>query len=110
MKTIRSAAGLIAAVLLAAWGTLVLVFAGQHVLGAAMMLFGAATAVWQGKRLWESRQDPYDLSKLWDQEPDPDAEPDEDWEGDRDTVYCYNCGHAVAEPFARCPECGLQLR
>ncbi|MBC8102919.1 MAG: hypothetical protein H7Z41_10060 [Cytophagales bacterium] len=105
----RKTAGLIAALLVAGMGCL-LYFSGLPLAGMPLFLGGMALVAWQGVRLFQSRRDPYDLNRLWESEPEPGDEPDEDWHGDKDTVYCHNCGHAVPEPFARCPDCGLTIR
>ena len=109
MEALRRSAGLIAAVLVAASGG-VLTF-GAPVLGLPLLVVGAVAAVWQARQQIASRQDPYDLSRLWEREQEPpgEAEPEEDVEDDG-TVYCHACGHAVPEPFAMWPECGRTLR
>ena len=110
METLRRSAGLIAAVLVAASGS-VLAF-GAPGLGLPLLVIGALAAIWQGRLLLASRQDPYDLSRLWDREPEPpDGGPDEeDLVDEEGTLYCHGCGHAVPAPYAACPECGRRLR
>jgi len=55
------------------------------------------------------RQDPYDLSRLWDDPlpeiPTPDLpEPESD-----DLIYCHRCGVSTSSRFAVCPDCGHRL-
>jgi hypothetical protein len=110
MEKLRRAAGFISA--------LVLFFAGAVLVGAApivglpIMLVGLAASVWQGWKLWQRRlppTDPYDLSRLWDEER-LDDDPEDVLMDANGTLYCHHCGHAVPDPYARCPECGSQLR
>lgn len=108
MDKMRRAGGLVAAILIVFMGLGLL--SVSPLVGVSLLLLGAAGMVWQGQKLYAERADPYDLSKLWERDEDPD-EPDEvDTEGHEDTMLCHHCGHAVPRPFARCPECGLQLR
>lgn len=115
MSQLRRSAGLIAALILALTGGVFV--GGSPLLGGALLLVGLGAAIYQARQLFERqpRADPYDLNRLWEQpapEPDDDA-PDEEADAlidDDGTVYCYGCGHAVPPPFARCPECGRQLR
>jgi hypothetical protein len=111
MNWFRRAAGLIAGLLVAAMGVAFLA-AGIPLVGAALLVLGGGAAVWQGWRMYATRPDPYDLNRLWeappaDEEPDPTDELLQDEAG---VAYCHHCGHAVAGPFARCPECGGRLR
>ena len=78
MKAFRRSAGLIASITVAGMGCLLL-FSGVALIGILLFLCGLALAVWQAMILVRNRPDPYDLSKLWDTEPEPEDEPDEDW-------------------------------
>ena len=124
MSTFRRAAGLIAAVLLFAAG-LSLVASGWLVFGIPWMIAAIILAFFQARRLYQTRkraEDPYDLSRLWDYGPpvadeEPNLDPSDPFEEEllreRDesgTFYCHNCGHAVPDLFANCPECGQRLR
>lgn len=106
MKQIRLWSGTIACLLVAAMGVS-FVFGGMPAVGIPLTCAGLALGVWRGVIAWRGRPDPYDLSRLWEHEPD---EPDEDEFAVRDLAYCHICGHAVAEPYARCPDCGNALR
>jgi hypothetical protein len=108
MNALRRAAGLIAALLVAGSGGLLV--AGAPAIGGLLLLVGGGLAAWQGWRLWQSRRDPYDLGRLQEREPDPPEEADEDAIVDPDgTTYCHHCGHAVPPPLRVCPECGRSL-
>ena len=109
MQFFRKGAGLIASVLVAGMGCL-LYFSGLALVGGPLFLGGLALTAWQGIVLVRSRSDPYDLSKLWETEPEPAEEPDEDWGENKSLGFCHNCGHAVPEPYARCPDCGTLVR
>lgn len=107
MQGFRNAAGLIAAVILAGLGGLLV--PGSPLVGGTLCLVGIAAAVWQGLRLKQNRTDPYDLKKLWDTDDEPET-PVADDETDPDaTAYCHRCGHAVTRNYARCPDCGSPL-
>jgi Predicted nucleic acid-binding protein, consists of a PIN domain and a Zn-ribbon module len=114
MAAFRRYAGLIAALLLAlAGGVLV---GGVPILGGLLLLLGLGLAAWQGWNLWRTRPDPYDLNRLWEEpfpdEPLPEADesfPDEE-DRELDLRYCHACGHAVPPPYATCPDCGRPLR
>ena len=107
MAAFRQSAGLIAAVLVAAFGGL-LAFS-TPVLGAALLVVGIVAVLWQGRQLLDARRDRYDLSRLWEREPEPPDEPDESDLEDDGTLYCHACGHAVPRQFHRCPECNRPL-
>ncbi len=109
MQVFRKSAGLIASILLAGMGCLML-FGGMRLVGMPLFFAGLALALWQGITLTQNRPDPYDLSRLWETEPEPADEPDEDWDGDKSLGYCDGCGHSVPEPYARCPDCGRPVR
>jgi hypothetical protein len=55
-------------------------------------------------------EDPYDLSRLWD-DPLPESganiEPDEG--AQEDVVYCHRCGASISAAFSICPDCGHRL-
>lgn len=109
MQVFRKTAGLIASILVAGMGCLLL-FSGLSVVGVPLFFAGLGLAVWQGVTLARNRQDPYDLSRLWETEPESPDEPDEEWGDDTSLGFCHGCGHAVPEPYARCPECGRPVR
>lgn len=110
MNRLRRAAGLIAALIVLAVGA-GLLFAAPP-LGVLLLVIGAGAAVWQGRQLLASRRDPYDLSRLWEPEPEDQADEgavdamDSDDDG---TLLCHACGHAVPHPLRVCPECGRAL-
>lgn len=108
MAKMRKAAGLIAALILVAFG--LLAAQGLPLIGYIIMGIGAAAAIWQAKVLWGAREDPYDLNKLWERPEEADEPEYELLTDETGTPYCHNCGHAVPEPFARCPECGQSVR
>jgi uncharacterized paraquat-inducible protein A len=66
---------------------------------------GLGVVAWQGWRMWQEREDPYDLNRLWDK---PPAEPDKALEmrGDENLVYCHRCGISMSEAHSICPKCG----
>ena len=108
MTTFRRAAGLIAAILLMAMGGVLAI--GVPPLGIPLLMVGMGAAVWQAHRMYAERSDPYDLSRLWDREPEPPAEADEESPQEDDgTLYCHSCGHAVPRQFHVCPDCHRQL-
>lgn len=108
MATLRKAAGLICALILMTCG--MFLAGGIPLVGIPLMLVGLGAAIWQAKELYASRQDPYDLNKLWDR-PAEDEEPDYELLTDEEgTPYCHHCGHAVPRPYAHCPECGNPVR
>ncbi len=113
MAAFRRIAGLIAAILLIAMGG-VLAVGAPPPLGIALLAVGLGAAVWQAHRLYAERRDPYDLSRLWETEPERPSEPDEEEEAmaageDDGTLYCHSCGHAVPRQFHFCPGCRRQL-
>jgi hypothetical protein len=86
---------------------------GGVLAGGGVLLMGYALAVWWKER--RAANDPYALSRLWD-EPAPgeaghDAEePDEDAAFvARDLVFCRHCGASMPEAYRVCPECGVPL-
>jgi hypothetical protein len=108
MQSFRKYASLIASLLVAAFGATGLI-SGERLLGVALLVLGLLAAAWQGRALYGAREDPYDLRKLMDQ-PEIADEPEDDF-GDEDSApFCHNCGHAVARPFSRCPDCGNPVR
>lgn len=113
MSSVRRWSAVIASLLIAALGWLLL-FGGSPLFGLPVLALGLGLAAWKGVRIWRSRPDPYDLSKLWEREPegyDPEIDqPEEEGEESREHAFCHNCGHAVARPFARCPDCGNPLQ
>ncbi len=111
MSVWRKAAGLIAAVLVVAVGTGLLLV--TPIFGVMLLISGLALALWQALTVWRAREDPYDLKKLWDApvplKDEDDDQPDES-ALDRDSMaFCHQCGHAVPLSYARCPECGNLL-
>lgn len=124
MSTFRRAAGLIAAILLFATGAY-LGATGFLVFGIPWMVAAIILGVFWARKMYATRkraEDPYDLSRLWDYGPplneeEPNLDPTDPFEAEllleRDengTLYCHNCGHAVPDLFAHCPECGQRLR
>ena len=110
MQKLRRAAGLISALVLFLAGAVLI--GPVPFLGLPVMLTGGAAAIWQAWRLWGTRpapSDPYDLSRLWEDDT-LDEDPEDMLTDEEGTLYCHHCGHAVAGPFARCPECGAKLR
>jgi hypothetical protein len=111
MKVLRKAAGLIGAILVVAFGGALLLV--TPIFGAMLGVAGVGLLVWQVRALWKSREDPYDLKKLWDApvpiEGDAIEEPDESYLEADSLAYCHRCGHAVPDGYARCPGCGSPL-
>ncbi len=108
MNAWRKAAGLIAAVLVVAVGTGLLLV--TPIFGVMLLISGLALALWQALTLWRAREDPYDLKKLWDAPVAlDDDQPDESDLERGSLAYCHQCGHAVPLSYARCPECGNLL-
>ena len=76
--------------------------------GLPLIAVGLVMGLWQARLLYQTRTDPYDLSRLWtDTLPD---EPEEDVVEDDALPVCHRCGHAVRPGYARCPDCGELLR
>jgi hypothetical protein len=109
VNVFRKSARLIASILVAGMGCL-LFFSGVAIVGAPLFVVGIALSIWQVIVLVQNRPDPYDLSRLWETEPEPADEPDEDWDDTENLGYCHGCGHSVPEPYARCPDCGRPVR
>jgi len=108
MNGFRRAAGLLAALLVVAIGAALL--SAAPLVGVLLLVVGAGAALWQGRQLLAARRDPYDLSRLWEREPEPEDEADEDAVSDDEgTLLCHACGHAVPHPLRVCPECGRPL-
>ncbi len=81
----------------------------RHFLGFALFFIGGFAAFYQIRKLYHARQDPYDLSRLYEEAPTPLPEPDENAVDDDGTLLCHACGHAVPPPHTRCPDCGRPL-
>jgi hypothetical protein len=109
VNVFRKSARLIASILVAGMGCL-LFFSGVAMVGVPLFVVGIALSIWQVIVLVQNRPDPYDLSRLWETEPEPLDEPDEDWGDNKELGFCHNCGHAVPEPYARCPDGGTPVR
>lgn len=108
MNGLRRAAGLIAALLVIVIGVVLLPAAPPF--GVLLLVVGAGAAVWQARQLLASRRDPYDLTRLWEREPEMEDEADENAvSDDEETLLCHACGHAVPHPLRVCPECGRPL-
>lgn len=121
MAKFRRASGLIAAILVIAMGA-ALTVTGAALFGIPLVFLGLIVAVWQAYRLYKTRPlppDPYDLSRLWEHDPyepipeetlEQEAQVRAELSESSGTLYCHNCGHAVPDLFAHCPECGQRLR
>ena len=107
MAKMRRMSGFIAAVLVLLMAGGFLFISPSPILSACFIVAGIAGMVWQAKKLTASREDPYDLSRLWDRGDEPEDDGNDAEDG---TLFCHNCGHAVPRAFARCPDCGNQLR
>ncbi|MGC4047686.1 MAG: hypothetical protein QM758_28165 [Armatimonas sp.] len=108
MASLRKFAALIASLLIAATGAGIFLVA--PIFGTMMALCGLGLVIWQGIVLWRSREDPYDLKKLWDSPVPIDEDvPDESPVEEDAMAFCHVCGHAVPLNYARCPECGNPL-
>lgn len=114
MEKMRRASGLIAAVIVFLMGLGFMAVSPSPLVSAGLLALGAFGIVWQGRKLYAERRDPYDLSRLWERDEEPNDEPEEpendDTNGEVDTMFCHHCGHAVPRPFVRCPDCGNPLR
>jgi hypothetical protein len=121
MATWRKFSGLIAAIILAAMGSLL--FPLHPFLGGIIACLGLSVVVWQGWFLWTNRanrsttygdQDPYDLNRLWEM-PEPFGENEEspeqpDLEDEAlartsNVILCRHCGEAVTRDMHACPFC-----
>jgi hypothetical protein len=92
---------LAAALALAAFGALAL---GVFVpLGIGVMAAGLAAAGYQGAQMWRERPGPYDLSRIWEEGPDPEVPEGANW--DLEVAMCRNCGLGVPNHIKICPEC-----
>lgn len=101
MDAIRRHAGLIAALILLSGGGFLL--GVSPMFGAPLMALGGVAAAINVALLMRRRDDPYDLSKLYDTEPMPE----DGHEGPRDKAgYCPVCGGYVESPYKPCPRCG----
>lgn len=103
----RIAAGLLVVAL--GVGMIVSPGAPSRLFGSVLALVGlfiAAVGVAQNLIARRQPRDPYDLSKLWDQEPEPEEPEDE---RERDLVYCHHCGASMQQAYAICPQCGSRL-
>ena len=108
MSGLRRAAGLIAALLVLVIGAALLPAA--PLFGVLLIVIGAGAGVWQGRQLLAARRDRYDLSRLWEREPEQEDAVDEAAVDDDDgTLLCHACGHAVPHPLRVCPDCGRPL-
>ncbi len=102
----RQYLGLIAGCVLVAMGTAFLLSPATRVYG-VMVIVSGIVGVWYGiVTLRQSRQDKYDLSKLFEGDPMP--------EGGEETLpdksgYCSVCGAFIASPYKPCPKCGAAL-
>lgn len=112
MAAIRRYAGLIAALLLIAFGLGFVLGGSSRALGLALVLIGGVAAALQVRALAaEPKPDPYDLSRLWERDSDGEEaeEADEDAIDDDGTLYCHSCGHAVPRAYGSCPDCRRPL-
>ena len=110
MAQMRRMSGLIAAVLVLLMAGGFMFISPSPLLSACFIVAGVAGIIWQGKKLIASREDPYDLKRLWEQNDEPGEPEDDGQDAEDDTLFCHNCGHAVPQGFARCPDCGNRLR
>ena len=107
----RRASGLVAALLILLAGIASL--RGPALpFGIVLTTLGIAGVVWQIRLLRASRVDPYDLKLLYapDTTGDTDDQPEVDYLEEDGVPYCHHCGHAVSQPYSRCPECGNAVR
>lgn len=83
---------------------------GVSILPFSLMLIviGLSTATRQATLAWREREDPYDLSTLWDTPPVVYL-PEEVDEPPRPLVYCHRCGASMPEAYGLCPGCGTYL-
>jgi len=67
--------------------------------------------VYQATSDWLRRrgEDPYDLSRLWEEPLHSDDVPDAMEEDADDVVYCRRCGASMSAAYAVCPDCGHRL-
>ena len=72
-------------------------------LGIGLMATGAGIALYQAVQMWRERRDPYDLSRLFEQQTD---EPEDTDDTDREMIFCHRCGVSVPGTYSLCPECG----
>lgn len=106
MGNVRQYLGLIAGCVLVVMGTAFLMSPATRVYGLIVIVSGIV-GVWYGiVTLRQSRQDKYDLSKLFEGDPMP--------EGGEQTLpdksgYCSVCGAFIASPYKPCPKCGAAL-
>jgi hypothetical protein len=108
MATWRKLSGLIAALILAGMGGLLVSL--HPFLGGTFAIMGLGLAAWQGWALWRNRapdQDPYDLNSLWDTtELEETDEPDDDiFVRDGSALLCRHCGEAIGGGLRVCPHC-----
>jgi hypothetical protein len=75
-----------------------------------MLFFAIAGLVFVGTWWSRRRSDPYDLRKLWDEEPPEPEEPLEDTVPEDSTApYCGWCDEAYPPGTGRCHRCGRVL-
>lgn len=101
MAGLRRSVGLIAALLLATTGGFL---AGSSLVGIALLGVGLLAAGWQAWLLLRAREERYDLSQLYAEDPMPEGGGEE---GPRDrSGYCPVCGAFIESPYKPCPRCG----
>jgi len=76
-------------------------------IGGALIICGLSVIISQSVMIWRERPDPYDLSRLWETEPQPE-EPEEDGQ-EHYLSYCHHCGGSMSEVYSICPHCGTPL-
>ena len=112
MQSVRSAAPLIASLLLLVFGIPLVLAGGLYLLpGLALSAAGGAGLVYFGVRVAQEqrdRADPYDLSRLWDKPPPDPEEPEHMADADA-LAYCHRCVSSMPRNLGICPECGNRL-
>ena len=79
-------------------------FGYSHVIGGSLLLIAAGVTVREMLLMWREREDPYDLSRIWDEAPDPEVP--EGANRDLELAFCRHCGTASPNTYGVCPECG----
>ena len=86
MAQMRRMSGMIAAVLVLLMAGGFMFISPSPILSACFIVAGVAGIVWQGKKLIASREDPYDLKRLWEQNDEPGEPEDDGQDAEDDTL------------------------